>query len=75
MRSFQRVLISFASILLLIAALSSPLFALQESASPRKLPSADKIVDNYLKAIGGKKRAVAIRDATYEFTVQLGNQP
>ena len=44
-------------------------------ALPKKLPSADKIVDNYLKAIGGKKAAGALKDATYEWTVQLNNQP
>jgi hypothetical protein len=37
----------------------------------KKLPSAEKIVDNYLKAIGGKKQASAIRDATYDWTIQL----
>jgi hypothetical protein len=58
----------------LFGALCSPLFA-QQKSSPQKLPSADKVVDNYLKAIGGKKRAAAIRDAVYEFTVQLGAQP
>lgn len=41
----------------------------------QKLPSADKVVDGYLKAIGGKKRAAAIRDATYEWTIQLKDQP
>ena len=56
------------------AALCSTVFAQQKSAPSRKLPSAEKVVDNYLKAIGGKKRAVAIRDATYEFTTQVGNQ-
>ncbi|MDQ5844431.1 MAG: DUF724 domain-containing protein, partial [Acidobacteriota bacterium] len=39
------------------------------------LPSADKVVNNYLKAIGGKKRVAKIRDATYEWTVQLNDQP
>ncbi|HEX7334764.1 MAG TPA: hypothetical protein VF290_24895 [Pyrinomonadaceae bacterium] len=43
--------------------------------SPKKLPSADKIVDNYLKAIGGKKSVGALRDATYEWTIQLNDQP
>lgn len=41
----------------------------------RNLPSAEKIVDNYLKAIGGKKRAGSIRDATYDWTIQLKDQP
>jgi hypothetical protein len=43
--------------------------------TPKKLPSAEKIVDSYLKAIGGKKTAVAIRDASYEWIVQLNGQP
>ncbi len=46
-----------------------------QGAAPKKLPSVDKIVDNYLKAIGGKKAARAITDATYEWTVQLNDQP
>jgi hypothetical protein len=44
-------------------------------AQNKKLPSADKIVDNYLKAIGGKKTVAARKDATYEWIVQLNNQP
>ena len=41
----------------------------------RNLPSAEKIVDNYLKVIGGKKRASSIQDATYDWTIQLKDQP
>jgi len=41
----------------------------------KKLPTADKIVDNYLKAIGGKKSVAALKDATYEWVVQLNGQP
>ncbi len=52
-----------------------PLLAQQLSAVGQKLPSAEKIVDSYLKAIGGKKRAGSIRDATYEWTIQLQDQP
>jgi hypothetical protein len=44
-------------------------------ATAQKLPSADKVVNNYLKAIGGKKRVARIRDATYEWSVQLNEQP
>ncbi len=36
-------------------------------ARGRKLPSPEKIVDAYLKAIGGRKRVSAIRDASYEW--------
>lgn len=46
-----------------------------QSAAPKKLPSAEKIVENYLKAVGGKKRLAAIRDATREWTIQLNDQP
>src|SRR6266850_6347172 len=45
-----------------------------KSAAPRKLPSADKIADNYLKAIGGKKLVAAIKDASYDWVVQLKDQ-
>lgn len=41
----------------------------------KKLPSAEKIVDNYLKAIGGKKSASALKDATYEWIIHFNNQP
>jgi hypothetical protein len=54
-----------------LAVLCQPVLAQQTG----KLPSANKIVDNYLKAIGGKKRAASIRDATYEWTIQIQNQP
>ena len=49
--------------------------AQKTTALPKKLPSAEKIVDNYLKAIGGKKSAGALKDATYEWVVQLNDQP
>ena len=42
---------------------------------PRKLPSADKVVNDYLKAIGGKKKVATIRDATYDWLIQRDNQP
>src|SRR5215211_4118435 len=44
-------------------------------AQTKKLPSAERIVDNYLKASGGKKAAGVLRDATYEWIVQLNDQP
>jgi hypothetical protein len=55
---------------LVLALLYQPVLAQQT-----KLPAADKIVDNYLKAIGGKKQVRSIRDATYDWTVQLRDQP
>jgi hypothetical protein len=41
----------------------------------KKLPSAEKIVDNYLKASGGKKSVSALKDATYDWIIQFNNQP
>ena len=41
-----------------------------QSAARPKLPSADKIVNDYVKAIGGKKRLAGLRDAVYEWTVE-----
>ena len=42
---------------------------------PQKLPSAEKVVSDYLKAIGGKKSIATIRDATYDYLIQRDNQP
>ena len=47
----------------------------QRAQAPAKLPSAEKIVESYLKAIGGKKNVTAVRDATYIWTIQLKDQP
>jgi hypothetical protein len=58
--------------LFVLLAIASP--ALGQSAAKR-LPSAEKIVADYLKAIGGKKATAAQRDATYEWTVYFNNQP
>jgi hypothetical protein len=49
--------------------------AQKSAAGSTKLPSADKIVEAYLKAIGGKKRVSAIRDATYELTIESDGRP
>ncbi len=48
--------------------------AAQARTKPRKLPSAEKVVDGYINALGGKKRVALIKDATYEWVVQLNNQ-
>ena len=60
---------------MLIAITASPALAQKTASLPKKLPSADKIVDNYLKAIGGKKAAASHKDTTYEWIVQLNDQP
>jgi hypothetical protein len=40
-----------------------------------KLPSAEKIVENYLKVIGGKKKVSLVRDSTSEWVIKLNDQP
>jgi hypothetical protein len=54
---------------LVLIALVVPAIA-QTKTSPRKLPSAEKITDNYLKAIGGKKLIAANKDASYEWILE-----
>jgi len=69
----KRFLLRLGLLLLVIAGTVQASFG--QNGSPKKLPSAEKIVDNYLKATGGKKAAATLRDATYEWIVQLNNQP
>jgi len=62
-----------ASLLLLIVALlASPQGTPAQKSGARKLPSPERIVGDYLKAVGGKKRQGAVRDATYEWKVREG---
>lgn len=74
-RSSARLLIQFATVLLSALCMASVWAQSTNTAPPKKLPSAEKIVDSYLRAIGGKKAAAAQRDATYEWTIELNNQP
>src|SRR5215210_5665907 len=63
-------------LLVLVCAGGATLYAQKKGvARPQKLPSPDKVIGDYLKATGGKKRVAAIRDATYEWAIQLKNQP
>ena len=60
-----------ASLLLFSSTVS---FAQKTSTLTKKLPSAEKIVDNYLKAVGGKKAIAGLKDTTYEWIIQLNGQ-
>ena len=66
---FLRIAIRFFFILLLLAGVA------HEAPAQKKLPSAEKIVDNYLKALGGKKSVSALKDTTYNWTIQFNDQP
>ena len=61
-------------LLALLACQTDSLLAQKRAAVARKLPSADKVVDSYLKALGGRKRIAALRNAVYEWTIQLKDQ-
>jgi hypothetical protein len=61
-----------ALLLIVLFCGNQQLLRAQTGATTRnRLPSAEKIVDSYLKTIGGKKRIANIRDATYEWEIQL----
>jgi hypothetical protein len=57
-------------LLLVLTVHGSALDAPAQKSRAQKLPSPDRIVADYLKAAGGKKRQGAVRDATYEWRVQ-----
>ena len=65
----MRVTVKFLFALLLLAGVAP------HAQAQKKLPSAEKIVDNYLKALGGKKSVSALKDTTYNWTIQLNDQP
>lgn len=66
-----RWLIAVQLCAVLLALTCTHALAQKESAAKRqKLPSPEKIVNDYLKAIGGKKLVAGIKDATYEWTVR-----
>jgi hypothetical protein len=73
-----RLPIILASVVLLLAfGTAARVDAQQKKGTPvraRKLPSPDKVIGDYLKATGGKKRQAEIKDATYEWTIQLKEQ-
>ena len=70
--SVRKILAIFALLSIGLLAGNQELLRAQKGTVPQpKLPSAEKIVEGYLKAIGGKKRIATIRDATYEWQIQL----
>jgi hypothetical protein len=45
----------------------------QADASRQKLPSADKVIADYIKTVGGKKRLAAVADTTYEWSASTAD--
>lgn len=69
---FPHLLATVAIFILSLACGYESIFA---QTPQRKLPSAEKIIDKYLKAIGGKKPVASIRDTTYDFIIHFNDQP
>ena len=63
-------LMTFAIITCALACLP----ASAQTGAKAKLPAADKVVADYVKAVGGKKRLAAVRDAVYEWTAEENEQ-
>jgi len=72
--AYRRVALCAVIFGILLSGITQSLCAQQPSVATRRLPSAEKIVESYLKAIGGKKRVANIRDATYQWMIQLNDQ-
>jgi hypothetical protein len=62
------------AVLLLALFLPLTIQAQKSVRAGQKLPSPEKIVGSYLKAVGGKKRLATVRDARYEWVVMLREQ-
>ncbi len=68
-----RILVASSLSLLAVLALTGrPLHG--QTRAVQKLPSAEKVVEKYLKAVGGKKRLAAIKDAEFNWTIKLNGQ-
>jgi hypothetical protein len=72
-RQRQIAVLGFAALLLALLCAQGAALA-QKSGARQKLPAPERIVGDYLKAIGGKKRVAGIRDASYEWAVALKGQ-
>ena len=72
---FECRLIASYLLIFCLACSGTPALAQKGRAITRQnLPSPEKIINDYLKAMGGKKRVAAINDATYEWSLQLKDQ-
>ena len=65
----MRIAVRFLCLLLLLAGVA------HVTQAQKKLPSAEKIIDKYLKALGGRKPVAALKDTTYNWTIHFNDQP
>ncbi|HVF45294.1 MAG TPA: hypothetical protein VM936_19865 [Pyrinomonadaceae bacterium] len=69
----KRTPAKLSALLLLLVFCASAGAAGAQSSS--KLPSPERVVADYVKAVGGRKRLAAVRDATYEWSVLRAGAP
>jgi hypothetical protein len=62
--SMKRTLTKISALLLLLVCA-----CVNVRAQSSKLPTPERVVNDYVKAVGGSKRLAALRDATYEWSV------
>ena len=72
---FSKILFYASHFLVSFVLIASSTALAQQITSGKltKLPSPDKIIGDYLSAIGGKKRVASIKDATYDWTFERDN--
>jgi hypothetical protein len=67
--------VAFFILIAFTLAPASPAYGQKRAGAARqKLPSPDRVVADYVKASGGKKRLASIADATYEWAARAGAQ-
>ncbi len=63
--NMKRTLTKISALLLLLVCA-----CVNARAQSSKLPTPERVVNDYVKAVGGSKRLAGLRDATYEWSVQ-----
>jgi hypothetical protein len=79
--NMSRHTLTFAACCILLAffVTSPPVHARQQpdtrekTRTANRLPAADKIIADYIRAIGGKRRVATVRDAIYEWDIVEGD--
>ena len=74
-RTLNSHVLTYIAALLLLIPVGSAQAQKRTDTRLQKLPSAEKIVSDYLKAIGGKKSVASLRDASYDWIIQSQEQP
>ncbi len=74
LRAQSRRAVALFALLFVSAACASVCAQTVRVERGRKLPAPDRIVSDYVKAVGGKQKLRTLQDATYEWLVQVPEQ-